>query len=122
MSGSGCFCCTLQERLSWGALALLVLRGWDHQCAQRPPRGGPQHKARGTEVVPTHAKAQARGGCWGGCLDTLIIIYSLGTSVSPGDLLRGFDREVMSEVDRELMDLDRVSRVCSDGLGRKWNI
>ena len=35
--------------------------------------------------------------------------------------LRGFDREVMSEVDRELMGLG-VSRVCNDGLGRKWKI
>jgi hypothetical protein len=35
--------------------------------------------------------------------------------------LRGFDREVMSEVDRELMGFG-VSRVCNDGLGRKWKI
>ena len=35
--------------------------------------------------------------------------------------LRGFDREVVSEVDRELMGLS-VSRVCNDGLGRKWKI
>ena len=35
--------------------------------------------------------------------------------------LRGFDREVMSEVDRELMGLG-VSRVYNDGLGRKWKI
>eukprot|EP00966_Prymnesium_polylepis_P010179 234609-Prymnesium_polylepis.1 len=37
---------------------------------------------------------------WGGCLDPLIITYSLGIRD-----LRGFDREVMSEVDRELMGL-----------------
>ena len=49
---------------------------------------------------------------WGGCLDTLInhlLIWSLRD-------LRGFDREVMSEVDRELMVLG-VSRVCKGGLG-----
>ena len=35
--------------------------------------------------------------------------------------LRGFDREVMSEVDREVMGLG-VSRVCKGGLGRKSKI
>ena len=35
--------------------------------------------------------------------------------------LRGFDREVMSEVDREVMGLG-VSRVCRGGLGRKSKI
>jgi hypothetical protein len=52
-----------------------------------------------------------RGGfrSWGGCLDTLITTYSLGWSLRD---LRGFDREVMSEVDRELMGLG-VSRVCT---------
>eukprot|EP00966_Prymnesium_polylepis_P110112 2547911-Prymnesium_polylepis.1 len=39
----------------------------------------------------------------GGCLDTLIITYSLGVC-SLRDL-RGFDREVMSEVGREVMGL-----------------
>ena len=35
--------------------------------------------------------------------------------------LRGFDREVVSEVDREVMGLG-VSRVCRGGLGRKSKI
>jgi hypothetical protein len=55
---------------------------------------------------------------WGGWLDTLIITYSLGLSVRDFACLRAIrSREVMPEVDREVMGLG-VSRVCKGGLGR----
>jgi hypothetical protein len=84
---------------------------------------------RRAEVVPTQGTDPPWGGSnrmrgvfrsWGGCLDTLIITSLHLLTWSLRDL-RGFDREVMSEVDRELMGLG-VSRVCNDGLGRKWKI